>query len=115
MVVSTKMTIDTQFLNVLMVVKKRHGMFMERACLKDLRVFISGYASVYMFENNIESDFFGAEPKFFKWLDLKTGNKTSPSKGWDKVLMERCESELEGFNLFFEYLNEFLEIQKLII
>ncbi|MFL0806485.1 MAG: hypothetical protein K6L60_04265 [Oceanobacter sp.] len=101
--------IDKKFIKVMRVVKKRPHIFMENPSPSNIRVFISGYASAYLFEDEIESQFFGGEAIFFDWMVEEMGRRTSPRKGWDKILSEESGSDQAGFDLFFKYLGIFIQ------
>ena len=38
------------------------------------------------------------------------GEKASPKKGWDRILLDKSNSVEEGFEMFFEYLEKFNDI-----
>lgn len=103
---------DINFIKVLEAVQKRPGMFMEEPTLENLRVFISGYSSAYLFKDVAGSPFFGSDKAFFNWMAEREGAKTSPAEGWDKILMKNCSSSRDGFDKFFCYLAEFKDFLK---
>ncbi len=102
--------LDTHFLKVLSAVKKRPGMFLDPISLGSLRNFIIGYGSNYLFDDIENSNFFGLSSKFFDWIVKQEGEKTTPEKGWDKILMQNCSSDQEGVDKFFNYLDKFKEL-----
>lgn len=93
---------------ILKKIKTRPGMYMGRASVSDLFMFIVGYRTAReelgIEPTETELDFYG---EFQPWLQQRLNRTTSHS--WAKMIEFSCGSEKEAFEYFFVLLNEFLQ------
>ncbi|MGI2902198.1 hypothetical protein [Tolypothrix sp. VBCCA 56010] len=101
----------SRLLEILQKIKAKPGMYIGRASVSDLFLFLVGYKTA-LIELKIESteeemDFYR---EFQPWLQQKYHVSTSNS--WAKIIMLYCVNEKEGFESFFKLLDEFLARDK---
>jgi hypothetical protein len=91
---------------VLEKIKARPGIYLGRASVSDLFMFIVGYRTareeLEMEPTNTELDFYG---EFQPWLQQRLQLTTSNS--WARMIEFGCSDEKEAFEQFFRLLNEF--------
>lgn len=97
----------SRLLETLRKIQRTPGMYIGRASVSDLFLFLVGYKTAFR-ELKIESteeeiDFYR---EFQPWLQQKYHVSTSNS--WAKIIMLYCVNEKEGFESFFQLLDEFL-------
>jgi hypothetical protein len=97
----------SRLFEILQKIKAKPGMYIGRASVSDLFMFLVGYKTALR-ELKIEStqeemDFYR---EFQPWLQQKYHVSTSNS--WANIIMLYCVNEKEGFESFFKLLDEFL-------
>jgi hypothetical protein len=96
---------------ILEKIKAKPGMYLGRASVSDLFMFLVGYQcfrselEIEMTEE--EDDFYG---EFQPWLQKKLSITTVSS--WAKMIMLYCHDEKAGFEKFFSLLDEFKQRDK---
>lgn len=110
MVALTSREIDRQFFRIMMLVKKRPGMYLYPISIDSLRNFISGYTASLLGFDIEKSRYFGFKDSFFDWMVSKLGGKISPSASWVTILKDGVCDDNDAFFRFFEYLEEFESI-----
>jgi hypothetical protein len=96
----------SSLLTLLDKIKAKPGLYIGRASIADLRLFIVGYRfarsemNVSMTED--ETDFY---KNFQPWLQLRLQVRTS--NAWDKIILFTVPNEQQAFEYFFELLAEF--------
>ncbi|MCU0532934.1 MAG: hypothetical protein MUD14_03435 [Hydrococcus sp. Prado102] len=93
---------------ILQKIEARPGLYIGRASVSDLFMFIIGYRTARE-ELGIEPikaelDFYG---EFQPWLQKRL--KITTSNSWAKMIELGCGSEKEAFERFFRLLHEFLQ------
>lgn len=86
-------------------------MYIGRPSVSDLQMFLTGYEfarSEMGLELTVQEQEFYEE--FQPWLQQKFGITTVAS--WEKLIMLSCHDEKEGFEQFFELLDEFKHYNK---
>ncbi|NDJ17067.1 hypothetical protein [Myxacorys almedinensis] len=88
-------------------IKARPGLYICRASVSDLFMFVVGYRTAReelgIEPTEAEFDFYG---EFQPWLQQRL--KITTSSSWAKMIELGCGSEQEAFVRFFELLDEFL-------
>jgi hypothetical protein len=89
-------------------IKARPGMYIGRASVSDLFMFMVGYRTAReelgIEPTETELDFYG---EFQPWLQQRL--KVTTSDSWAKMIEFSCGNEKEAFEYFFVLLNEFLQ------
>jgi hypothetical protein len=89
-------------------IKARPGMYIGRASVSDLFMFIVGYRTAReelgVEPTETELNFYG---EFQPWLQQRL--KMTTSNSWAKMIELGCGNEQEAFERFFELLSEFLQ------
>lgn len=87
-------------------IKAKPGLYIGRASIADLRMFIVGYrfarSEAKFPPTEIESDFY---KNFQPWLQLRLNVRTS--NAWDKIILFTVTNEQQAFDYFFQLLEEF--------
>lgn len=87
-------------------IKARPGLYIGKASVSDLFMFIVGYRTAReelgVEPTATELDFYG---EFQIWLQQRLGLRTSNS--WAKMIEFGCGDEQAAFERFFELINEF--------
>jgi hypothetical protein len=87
-------------------IRNKPGMYIGRASVTELRMFIVGYrfarSELQVQAGEAERDFY---ENFQPWLQLRLNLRTSNS--WDKILMFTVIDEKQAFQNFFQLLEEF--------
>jgi hypothetical protein len=96
---------------VLNQIKANPGLYLGRPSVSDLLMFLNGYEFA---RTQLGIELTEAEERFYEefqpWLQQKRG--VTGVTSWAKLIMLSCHDEKAGFELFFQFLNEFTE-QKL--
>ncbi|MFM7440026.1 MAG: hypothetical protein ACKO2V_15765, partial [Snowella sp.] len=91
---------------ILAKIKAKPGLYLGSSSLSDLFIFLVGYKTARK-ELGIEST--PAENKFYQefhqFIETKYNLKTANS--WAKIIMLYCSDERQGFERFFQLLDEF--------
>ncbi|NJM74390.1 MAG: hypothetical protein HC862_32525 [Scytonema sp. RU_4_4] len=89
-------------------IKARPGLYIGRASVSDLFMFIIGYRTareeLSIEPTETELDFYG---EFQPWLQKRL--KMTTSNSWARMIEFGCGNEKDGFERFFELLDEFLQ------
>ncbi|MEG3899616.1 MULTISPECIES: hypothetical protein [unclassified Microcoleus] len=92
--------------NVLENIKARPGMYIGKSSLSDLFVFLAGYKTARrefgIEPSEQENEFYG---EFQPWLQKRFNVQSVNS--WAKIIMLYSVDEREGFEYFFQLLDEF--------
>ncbi|MCU0570144.1 MAG: hypothetical protein MUF49_26670 [Oculatellaceae cyanobacterium Prado106] len=87
-------------------IKAKPGLYIGKASITDLRMFILGYRFARSELNQPHTE---AETDFYKnfqpWLQTRLNLRTS--KGWDKIILFTVANETQAFDYFFQLLAEF--------
>jgi hypothetical protein len=87
-------------------IKNKPGMYIGRASVTELRMFIVGYrfarSELKVQAGETERDFY---KNFQPWLQIRLNVRTS--NAWDKILMFTVMDEKQAFQSFFQLLEEF--------
>ncbi len=102
-------------LRVLEAVRKRPGMFIFPVTLTSLRNFICGYNCTNLFKEGSTNYFSSSNPYFYDWIAMKERTRYAPNMGWVEAIMKNASSEQEGFDRFFQYLDEYLARKPVIL
>lgn len=101
----------SELYEVLDKIKARPGMYIGRASVSDLFMFLVGYGFA---RNELKIELTKPELEFYDefqpWLQEKLGVPTVSS--WAKIIMLHCHDEKAGFEYFFKLLDEFLKREK---
>ena len=93
--------------SILEKIKTKPGMYLGRASVSDLFMFLVGYETARSelgIDLTQEEEIFYTE--FQPWLQERL--KITTNSSWAKVIMLNCHDETTGFNRFFELLETFL-------
>jgi hypothetical protein len=89
-------------------IKTKPGLYIGKASIADLRMFIVGYrfarSEAKLSLTEAENDFY---KNFQPWLQLRLNVRTS--NAWDKIILFTVPNEQQAFDYFFQLLEEFLE------
>jgi len=96
---------------ILAKIRSKPGMYLGKPSISDLFMFLVGY-KIARRELGIEPtekeiEFYS---EFHGFLETKYNLKTSNS--WAKIVMLYCHDEKEGFEKFFQLLDEFEQLSK---
>jgi hypothetical protein len=87
-------------------VKAKPGLYIGKASIADLRMFIVGYrfarSEAKLLPTESESDFY---KNFQPWLQIRLNVRTS--NAWDKIILFTVPNEQQAFDYFFQLLEEF--------
>lgn len=87
-------------------IKVKPGLYLGRASLTDLRMFVVGYrharSELKVSNTEDEADFYR---NFQPWLQVRLNVRTS--NAWDKIILFTMVDEKRAFEYFFELLEEF--------
>ncbi len=87
-------------------IKNKPGMYIGRASVTELRMFIVGYrfarSELKVQAGETERDFY---KNFQPWLQIRLNVRTS--NAWDKIIMFTVMDEKQAFQSFFQLLGEF--------
>ncbi len=116
MAVSKENNQNEHILRVLEAVRKRPGMFIFPVTLSSLRNFMSGYLAANLFMEKKRKDYFSSSfPSLDDWIAMKERTRNCPSIGWVEAIIKNASSEQEGFDRFFQYLDEYLAREPVIL
>lgn len=90
-------------------------MYFHSKSLLSLSDFISGYCACECKYEDIKNYFDIEMPSFYDWIHMKEGTISNPALGWVRTLQRGSSSDEEAFNKFFEYLDDFLVREPIII
>jgi hypothetical protein len=97
--------------NLLENIKNKPGLYLGRASISSLRMFILGYrfsrSELGIANTESESDFY---KNFQPWLQNRLSIHTV--NAWDKIILLTCIDEKAAFDYFFQLLDEFLQRDK---
>lgn len=97
--------------NLLENIKNKPGLYLGRASISSLRMFILGYrfsrSELDIANTETESDFY---KNFQPWLQNRLSIHTV--NAWDKIILLTCIDEKAAFDYFFQLLDEFLQRDK---
>lgn len=96
--------------DILSKIKARPGMYIGRSSVSDLFMFLVGYKTALrelgIKPTPLEVKFY---QEFHQFVEKKYNLHTS--NGWAKIIMLYCPDEKQGFERFFQLLEEFQELQ----
>lgn len=89
-------------------IKTKPGLYIGKASIADLRMFIVGYrfarSEAKLSPTEAENDFY---KNFQPWLQLRLNVRTS--NAWDKIILFTVTNEQQAFEYSFQLLEEFIE------
>jgi hypothetical protein len=92
--------------SLLQKIQTKPGLYIGKASLSDLRMFIIGYrfarSELTHPPTETETDFY---KNFQPWLQNRLNLRTS--NAWDKIILFTVPNETQAFNYFFQLLAEF--------
>ncbi|NJK48400.1 hypothetical protein HC931_09585 [Candidatus Gracilibacteria bacterium] len=98
----------SDLLAILQKIEAKPGLYLGRASISDLFMFIIGYRTAReelgIETTEAELDFYG---EFQPWLQKRL--KITTSNSWAKIIELGCSSEKEAFERFFRLFDEFLQ------
>lgn len=101
----------SKLFEILQKIKTKPGMYIGRASVSDLFHFLVGFKTALrelgVKATEEEMNFYR---EFQPWVQKKYHVSTSNS--WAKIIMLHCGSEQEGFNTFYQLLDEFQKRDK---
>jgi hypothetical protein len=87
-------------------IKTKPGLYIGKASISDLRMFIVGYrfarSEAKLPPTDAENDFY---KNFQPWLQLRLNVRTS--NAWDKIILFTVSNEQQAFEYFFQLLEDF--------
>lgn len=92
------------------LLRKRLGMYVYPTTLEHLGSFLGGYLQgVNREDPSIFYNFFQHyQPSFADWVAEKEGGRNAPCSSWVDIIMENANSDEEGLERFFGYLDEYI-------
>ncbi|MGK7943436.1 MAG: hypothetical protein AB4058_03105 [Microcystaceae cyanobacterium] len=101
------MTQPTGLFEILNKIKTKPGLYLGKPSVSDLFIFVAGYKTARrelgIEPNEAETQFYREFPEFVQnTYQIKTANS------WAKIIMLSCHDEKEGFQIFFELLDNFI-------
>ena len=95
---------------ILAKIKARPGLYIGRPSVSDLFMFLVGYKTA---RRELGIELTAEEMKFYQEFHQFVEKKYNlhTSNAWAKIIMLYCPDEKQGFERFFELLEEFHELQ----
>lgn len=104
------MTQATGLFEILDKIKTKPGLYLGKPSVSDLFMFLAGYKTARR-ELGIEPD--EEEQRFYQEFSEFVQNtyQIKTVNSWAKIIMLSCQDEKEGFKVFFDLLNDFINQQ----
>ena len=91
--------------NILLRIKEKPACYLGEKSIINLSILLGGYIQAV---EDITNERLNFNSIFQKFIETKFGRS---AKHWSKILLEKYSDSI-GFDMFFEYFNEFLNLNK---